>query len=293
MSSSDHPSNYNNEMSNTKHASSSSNEEDEEPTKKSRFPPFDNSLSQDEKVVKAFVDTIQFKLDHHILKAPKGKERKLLQDAVFFPGFYIGAIAGVATFVLLRRGPIYVMNRMNASNNINNQVKAQTQAQQLLKNKSSSLVSQTPKTNHTKKPEFKEGPIMKVVGTIFDGILSSMIGLAVWTVSTDKQKVFTTAADIPLIEGRSEISNILCDDFINIYRNDVRPNFWKEYTDDSLTAISRFVHNCEKRHLYQRKIKREMGLRSGFGGTKSFDNIDLPSPVPDDIEDFDDANDWD
>ena len=90
------------------------------------------------------------------------------------------------------------------------------------------------------------------------------------------------------MEGKSEISNALCADFIDIHKQ-VRPRFWKEYTDDSLTAISTFVNNCEKRHLYQKQIGREIGLASGTG----LKDIELPSSVPDGmIQDVDELDDW-
>ena len=69
----------------------------------------------------------------------------------------------------------------------------------------------------------------------------------------------------------------------------MRPKFWKENRDDALKAISRFVHNCEKRKLYEKKLRREMGFIYGDG---NIEEIDLPSPVPDEIQDVDDEDDW-
>lgn len=91
-----------------------------------------------------------------------------------------------------------------------------------------------------------------------------------------------------MIEGKSEISNALCSDFIDIYKN-VRPRFWKENKDDAIVTISKFVHNCEKRHLYQKQVGREMGLASGTG----LKDIELPTAVPDEmLQDVDDLDDW-
>ncbi len=126
-------------------------------------------------------------------------------------------------------------------------------------------------------------------GSFFDAAVSLVAGITVWSLSINKKKAFYSAADIPLIEGKSEISNHLCTDFINIYHNEVRPKFWKEKRDDALKAIEQFVRNCEKRKLYEKKLRREMGFIYGDG---NIEEIDLPSPVPDEIQDVDDEDDW-
>lgn len=237
----------------------------------SRFPPFDNSLSEDEQVVKKFVDNIQDKLDHGILKPPIGKERAVLETAILYPGAVIGSIVTAAAFVILRKGPIYIVNRHLAKqfHNMNN-------------------TKSIPNTTAKFEP-FQEGPVLKGVGSLFDAFFASMLGLTAWAVSINKQKFLMNAADIPLSEGHSDISDTLCDDFISIYSG-IRPQFWKQHSDDTLMAIQTFVQNCEKRQLYQKKLKREMGMGS--------DDIEfeLPSRVPDDIiqqeKDRFDGTDW-
>jgi len=226
----------------------------------SRFPPFDNSLSEDEKVVKSFVDVIQEKLDANILKIPKvnGKERKILQDAIFYPGAIVGSVVTVAAFIGMRRGPVYIMNNV--------------------------LKKHHEKMNKTTKPPtFQEGPAALIIGSLFDAAFASLLGVTAWTISTNKQKALMAAADIPLIEGHSAISDTLCNDFISIYK-DIRPQFWKEHSDDTLTAIQTFVKNCEKRQLYQKRLRREMGLDEHG---KEDDDVhvqwELPSRVPEDI----------
>ncbi len=115
-----------------------------------------------------------------------------------------------------------------------------------------------------------------------------MFGFIAWSLTVDKKKVFDSLADVPLIGGKSEISNSLCTDFIDTYKQ-IRPRFWKEHKDDSVVAIAKFVQNCEKRHLYQKQIGREMGLASGTG----LKDIELPSAVPDEyIQDVDELDDW-
>jgi len=230
----------------------------------SSFPPFDNSLTEDAKVVKSFADKIQEKIDHKILKKPEKKERKILEDAILYPGAVIGSLVGISAFIVLRRGPIYVMNRI--------------------------LAKQHGTGNKASNAMYKESLTAKVVGSTFDAAFASLLGVSAWVISTDKQKALMAVADIPLVEGHSEISDTLCDDFISIYGG-IRPKFWKEYSDDTLTAIQTFVQNCEKRQLYQKRLKMEMGLSH-----EDDVEFELPSRVPDDIlqqeKDRFDGTDW-
>jgi hypothetical protein len=246
----------------------------------SRFPPFDNSLTEDARVVKSFVDKIQEKLDSNALTKLEPKESKILKDAIFYPGAFIGAFAGVTAFVVLRRGPILVMNTLRQRQHSNAQA--------------------TGKATSSPPPMYKESPLAIAIGSIFDLAFASLIGISTWTISTNKPKALTAAASTPLIEGHSQISDVLCKDFQDIYK-DIRPKFWKEYSDDTLTAIQTFVKNCEKRQLYERKLKREMGLDTGRYGAFSNETgedleFELPSRVPEDILDEErdrvDGKDW-
>lgn len=131
--------------------------------------------------------------------------------------------------------------------------------------------------------------VILYLGGIFDAFVASLIGFGAWSLSVDKNKVLNLLSDIPLMEGHSEISNALCSDFIQIYKNETTPKFWKEHTDDTMVAISKFVRNCEKRQIYQREIRREKGLMD-----VDVVDIELPSRVPDEemLVDIDDADDW-
>lgn len=214
-----------------------------------RIPPFDNALSEDEKVVQSFFSILQSKIDSKILK-PQGKEREILSNAVLFPGALIGTFVTAATFVGLRKGPRHVMNYIAKKNMIGKPI-----------------------------PEYHEGPVLKVVGSIVDAAFASITGFATWLLFVNKKKFLETAADIPLMEGHSHISETLCDDFMALHGT-IDSNFWKMHTDDTVVAINAFVRNCEKRRMYQKKLKREMGLN--YEEMKIID-IDLPNKVPVDI----------
>lgn len=100
---------------------------------------------------------------------------------------------------------------------------------------------------------------MKPFSLLFDTTLSLAMTGTIWIMATDKEKLYKTASDIPLIEGRSDISDVLCTGFIAQY-DSIRPEFWKEYKDDGMTAITDFVENCRKRQAFERRLRRESGL---------------------------------
>jgi len=223
----------------------------------SRFPPFNNALSEDEEVVKKFVNTIQAKIDNGILTSLNEIEKKMLTNAIFYPGVFLGSFVGLASFFTLRRAPLFVLNKMLARQHANSPIK-------INKNRPPSF---TP---------YQEGTTVRTIGTVFDATVSFACGIITWALAIDKKKTLPAAADIPLVEGQSKISDALCGDFIHLYRNTIPPKFWTEYSDDTLTTITRFVTNCEKRYLYERRLRREMGLSSDV-------KLSLPSRVPENI----------
>lgn len=115
---------------------------------KSRIPQFDNALSEDEKVVKQFVDTVQSKIDNGTLRSPSAKENEIIRKFVFYPGFFVGCFVGIGSFTLLRRVPVYILDTMELQRHeyIKKNVKQITDAQ-----------------NIRPKP-FKEGPATKIIG---------------------------------------------------------------------------------------------------------------------------------
>jgi len=227
----------------------------------SRLPPFDNALSEDEIVVKTFVKCVEEKLDSKSI-LPEEDEGKIISKAILYPGAYLGSAVAIASFIGLRKIPVYLANRINA------------------KSSKGTLI--------------KETPVAKVVGSIFDAVLAGCFGFTGWVVCSDKNKILNEMAEIPLIQGKSDISDKLCGDFIAIHQ-DIRPQFCNEYSDDTLTAIQTFVKNCEKRQMYEKRLRRDLGIGYNDNDGKR-SSIPLPNRVPDNIleEEMDNvgAADW-
>ena len=115
---------------------------------KSRFPPFNNALSEDEIVQKKFIDNLVYKIDNKILTSPNQKEREIIRDFVFYPGFFVGCVVAAGSFSFLRRAPIYIMDKMamHRYHYVNENIKHITREQ-----------------NKLPQP-FKEGPVAKSIG---------------------------------------------------------------------------------------------------------------------------------
>lgn len=180
-------------------------------------------------VIKSFVDLVTNKVDENVLRAPIGKEREVLSGPIINPGLYFGLAVGVIQFTFLRKAPIYMVRRL--------------QQQQGLP------------------PTFQESPIMRTVSLVFDATLSLATACAVWAFAVDEKKVYQAAASIPLIEGRSDISDALCDETIAQHKN-IPASFWDYHarSDDSIASLLQFIENCQKRRAHENCIRLEQGL---------------------------------
>jgi hypothetical protein len=103
---------------------------------------------------------------------------------------------------------------------------------------------------------------------------------------TDTNKLMNDLADIPLVEGRSLISDELCDDFIDVYKS-IPKRTWDKFDGKSepLDAIGKFVKNCLRRHALEKKIIEEKRSFGSFGIDSESKKVEIPYPgVPRDID---------
>ena len=80
---------------------------------------------------------------------------------------------------------------------------------------------------------------------------------------TDFKKVQEGFSKVPLVEGRSVVSEALCPDFIKAYHSIQSKGFdwYKSYYEYSqIGHISTFVLNCKKRKAYEEELRLEQGL---------------------------------
>lgn len=96
------------------------------------------------------------------------------------------------------------------------------------------------------KPQQKLSDALSIPIDIF---LSLLVGASASLFLTDEVKMQNDLADIPLVKGRSLVSDELCTDFIKEYNN-MPPQIWTSKNaaeSTSMQAIKTFIENCNKR----------------------------------------------
>lgn len=226
----------------------------------SAFPPFDNRLSPDEKVVQSFVHIVQSKLDSKELSSSTlyDKEKRMLKNCVLFPGVMIGSLVGLVSFITLRKAPLQIVHSLQKRHFHTARSSKLRNAKASLKT-NSTMNTNTMDSAHPQLKLFQEGPILTVLGGTIDLIVASMLGTVAWMISINKQHTLQTCASLPLKSGTSQISKVLCPDFVSLYKT-IDESFWKTYTDDSVQSIRQFCINCETRRMYEQRLMMEMGF---------------------------------
>ena len=95
-----------------------------------------------------------------------------------------------------------------------------------------------------------------------DILLSMIVGVSSALFLTDEEKIKDDLSQMPLVQGRSLVSEELCTDFIKEYRK-ISPQMWtsKEANgSSSMQAIKSFVNNCQKRETLVDYRNKELKL---------------------------------
>uniref|UniRef100_A0A7S2H4W5 Uncharacterized protein n=1 Tax=Helicotheca tamesis TaxID=374047 RepID=A0A7S2H4W5_9STRA len=234
-------------------------------------------------VTKSYLDIIQRNLNLQTTLQP-GKERDRL-ITVLSPAAANGALVGVIQFILLRRLPILWMNRTLRQKYPKGVPKDYNWNQNPQVRKP---LDNNPNAPPTFQPTFHY--ITTPLSILFDVTLSTVTASAVALGLVNQKEFLNVASSLPLKGGTSPISNVLCDDFVDMQRqlaeeSKIAQQFWKENKDDDvMTSINVFVQNCKRRRIYEDRLRHEGLLNAG-------DEVILPAEgVPDDvmIEDDDD-----
>ena len=123
-----------------------------------------------------------------------------------------------------------------------------------------------------------------------DIFVSMSIGAYASIFFVDKSKLLKQASEIPLVSGRSLLSEELCNDFSVEFKKYNRDTWDKnhpaltggvanrnEKRTDFIMTVEGFVANCKRRAIYEKELRREHGLRDD-------EPVVIPSPgVPKDI----------
>lgn len=219
-------------------------------------------------------------------------------------GMIAGIAAGVGSFIFLRRGPRvlskYLVRRAEARGSSvggggggsggyqfdrrnpfeNAKQMSQPSNAMMGEGATSSQLPPPPPPSPPRQP----GIFIRTVKFGLDIFVSGMMALYISALWTDKKRLLSEAAEIPLLEGRSLISDELCTNFTKHYAT-IPQDTWRKHrgTSDALTAIETFVVNCQKRQTFERRLRHAHGLQPG-GNAPDY-HPTIPSPgVPKDLD---------
>mmetsp|Transcript_17391 Transcript_17391/g.49787 ORF Transcript_17391/g.49787 Transcript_17391/m.49787 type:complete len:278 (-) Transcript_17391:1634-2467(-) len=139
-----------------------------------------------------------------------------------------------------------------------------------------------------------ESPAQKTFQLVIEASFGLWVGWAGYKrVAAAQEGSYEMIAKIPLVEGRSEFSDGMCDEWMHIANKRIPPSFWRnldstrsdaaselELTDPikpklkdpkSFRAIRQFADNCARRKEFEKQLRKE-------GGLDDTTPVSIPSP---------------
>lgn len=124
-----------------------------------------------------------------------------------------------------------------------------------------------------------------------DITLSLFLGSAISEYFTDTDQMVQTAANIPLVAGRSAISDVLCKDFVQLYTS-IPKQTWETHKGSSTEwdALGTFCQNCIRRQTLEKEVLAQQApfnkdlFGEEEGGERGERHVEIPMPgVPKDF----------
>lgn len=167
-----------------------------------------------------------------------GEEEKRMISTMNGMGLKEGVIAGLTTFLVLRRGPVYItrwvsrrrLQQQQQQQQFNSHFDAQATPPPPQGNGGYQLSDPTALSSNNPfqraaaanlinpgggfNPRTRMGFIARSVWFVFDVTLSLMMGASISMAYTDTEKIRKQILEIPLIPGRSLTADALCDDVV-------------------------------------------------------------------------------
>jgi len=192
-------------------------------------------------------------------------------------GITKGLAVGIGTFVFLRAGP-GTLRRFFQRKHFSKS--SGTGGYKFDNSAAHHMIGSQPNNPPLRSPQ--PGFIFRSIRFGLDCFLSLSMATYGSMYFVDRRKLMEVASSIPLVEGRSMVSDELCDDYTNLYRS-IPQKTWEKYDGKSvpLDTISIFVKNCIKRKMAERQILEQ---ERGFGASDT-NGVEIPSPgVPADTQ---------
>jgi hypothetical protein len=219
-----------------------------------------------------------------LYKRPEFAAEKRILNEMNSIGLSKGILSGLACFAFLRTSPRLISNYLRRRAGAVNSGAPNPFQQQA--SGSGYKFDSLQNNQNTERP----GLLFRGVRLLLDSFVCLSIGAYASMFFTDTTKMMEKFSKIPLVEGRSLLSEQLCRDFTQEFQKYDR-QIWNS-KHPSLTGgdvsgggdggefrelIQSFVANCKRREIYEKEIRTEQGL----GPT---DPVIIPTPgVPRDI----------
>jgi len=242
-------------------------------------------------IVKTKFTNSNIKQLDELYKRPEFASEKRILNEMNSIGLSKGMLSGLACFAFLRISPRLISNylrrRVAGGGDINNSSASKNPFQQSSSSSGYKFDSFPASSQNEERP----GLIFRGVRLMLDTFVSMSIGAYASIYFTDTNKMMEKFEKIPLVEGRSLLSEQLCHDFTKEFKS-YGKQFWNGRhhamtTDNSDNGggeggefrelIQGFVANCRRREIYEKDIRQEQGLGAN-------DEVIVSSPgVPQDI----------
>lgn len=223
-----------------------------------------------------------------LYKQPEFTSEKRVLNDMNKMGLSRGVMAGVACFAFLRVSPKAIARVLQRRSGAG--VSEGTAVSRNPFSQSSGGYKFDPPAGGQPQPEKRPGFLFRAVRLCLDTFVSLSIGSYASLYLTDKQKMMNQFTEIPLVEGRSLLSEELCGDFTREFQKFDRQVWDRNHPSltggvqtnddgehDFRNTMQGFVVNCRRRAIYEEELRKEQGLRSD-------DPVVVPSPgVPRDI----------
>lgn len=119
------------------------------------------------------------------------------------------------------------------------------------------------------------------IALLIEGSLSFWVGYRAFQLASQTTEgAYERIAQVPLCKGRSIIADNVCSEWVQITKKEIPQGYWdnvdeaKVQDTKSWNAFRSLSQNCVKRKLYERVVRKELGVPAS-------EPVSLPNKVPD------------
>ena len=198
-----------------------------------------------------------------------GEEETKVFTQITGMGLKEGVAAGLCTFLILRRGPIYIGKWVLKRRKQRSVPSFSQDGGYQLSNPNATANPFQNVQNSERFPRPKS-LLLRSIWFVTDSMLSLMVGASASFAFTDTTKIRQQITELPLLPGRSLTSDAFCSDIvaeIQRLQKEHNPVFDRLKNPNNkspaafyMQGIADFSQNCERRFFLERQLRQERGL---------------------------------